>query len=457
VNRRTPARRAGTPTGARTIAASVLTRVAKDGAFAAAVLDAELARSVQLDARERAFATELVYGTLRLLPWLERQVASVTPRGIEGLDARVRAHLDVAAYQLFFTRVPAFAAVSEAVDAASADRGARMGAFANAVLRKLADRAAAMGEDERRDAAVESAPEWLRAAVERALPADEAHAFLRSAAEPPAVALRVERAAERDAWLERLRASSPEAAFEAGRVSPMAILARGAGKPQKLPGWDEGALSVQEEGSQLAALAVGAAPGEAVLDACAGRGNKSAVLARAVGDAGAVDVCDQSADKLDRLAEDLARVGLSARAAFAVDWTVGSGDVAGTYDRVLVDAPCSGVGTLRRRPEIALRRDAPDLAVMAARQIAIVSRAAEHVRIGGALVYVVCSVLREECEDVVDAVGRARPDFVAAPFDVPEVALLSGRASSLRLTPQKHGTDGYFIAKWVRSGPSIAV
>jgi 16S rRNA (cytosine967-C5)-methyltransferase len=456
VNRRAPAR-AATRTGARTIAASVLARVAKDGAFAAAVLDAELARSVQLDARERSFATELVYGTLRLLPWLERQIGSVTPRGIEGLDARVRAHLAVATYQLFFTRVPAFAAVSEAVDAASADRGARMGSFANAVLRKLAERAAAMGEDERRDAAVESAPAWLRDAVARALPADEARDFLRSAGEPPAVALRVEQAAEREAWLERLRASSPDAAFEAGRVSPMAILARGAGKPQKLPGWADGALSVQEEGSQLAAIAVGAAPGETVLDACAGRGNKSGILARAVGDAGAVDVCDQSADKLDRLADDLVRVGLRARAAFAVDWTAGSGDVTGRYDRVLVDAPCSGIGTLRRRPEIALRREAPDLAVMATRQIAIVSRVAEHVRTGGVLVYVVCSVLREECEDVVDAVGRARPDLVLTPFDTPEVTILSGAESSLRLTPQKHGTDGYFIARWVRSGPSIAV
>jgi 16S rRNA (cytosine967-C5)-methyltransferase len=453
VKGRAPARRPD----ARTIAASVLARVAKDGAFAAAVLDTELARSVQLDARERSFATELVYGSLRLLPWLERQVAAATPRGIEGLDARVRAHLEVAAYQLFFTRVPAFAAVSEAVDAATADRGPRMGAFANAVLRKLADRAAAMGEDERRDAAVDSAPAWLREALERALPAEEARAFLRSAGEPPAVALRVEQADERAAWLERLRAAVPEGTFDPGKVSPMAILARGAGKPQKLPGWDEGALSVQEEGSQLAALAVGASPGETVLDACAGRGNKSAVLARAVGAAGSVDVCDQSADKLDRLAEDLARVGLRARAAFAVDWTAGSGDVAAGYDRVLVDAPCSGVGTLRRRPEIALRRAAPDLAAMAARQIAIVSRAARHVRPGGALVYVVCSVLREEGEDVVAAVEAACPDLAPSPFDAPEVAALSDRASSLRLTPQKHGTDGYFIAKWVRSGPSIAV
>ena len=150
-----------------------------------------------------------------------------------------------------------------------------------------------------------------------------------------------------------------------------------------------------------------------MLDACAGRGNKTGVLARAVAPDGGVDACDSSPSKLERLGEDLARLGLRARATFAVDWTVGSGDVRGEYDRVLVDAPCTGVGTLRRRPEIALRREAADLTAKAQQQLAIAARAAEHVRPGGALVYVVCSVLREEGEDVVDALLRAAPRALA--------------------------------------------
>lgn len=452
MNRPPPVRRIP---GARGVAAFVLSRVAKDGAFASAVLDAELARSVQLDARDRAFATELVYGTLRALPWLEGEIARFAPRGIDALDARVRAHLAVAAYQLFFTRVPSFAAVSEAVDAVSADRGARMGAFANAVLRKLARRAEAIDEGERQEAIVASAPTWLRDALDRALSPVEARAFLRCGSEPPAVALRVERAGERDAWIERLRAAAPEGSFERGRVSPHAILERGAGKPQKLVGWQEGAWSVQEEGSQFAALALGAREGDTVLDACAGRGNKTGVLARAVGDRGAVDVCDRNADKLDRLREDLTRLGLKARTAFAVDWTVGSGDVTGTYDRILVDAPCSGVGTLRRRPEIALRRAQPDLASMALGQIAIASRAARHLGPEGVLVYVVCSVLREEGEDVVDALGRACPEIEPAPFDMPEIRALFGETCAFRLSPHVHGTDGYFVAKFTRRGGQL--
>jgi 16S rRNA (cytosine967-C5)-methyltransferase len=435
---------------ARDLAARVLARVDKDAAFASAALDAELARAVQLAGRDRAFATELVYGSLRVLPWLRNEIVRFAPRGIDTLDAHVRAHLIIAAYQLFFTRVPAFAAVSEAVDAVSRERGARVAAFANAVLRKLAERAASVDDSLREEAIVASAPPWMREALDRALSPSGAREFLLSGKEPPAVALRVERAEDRDAWLERLRAAVPEGSFESGRASPLAILARGAGKPQKLPGWAEGAWSVQEEGSQLAALAVGARAGEEVLDACAGRGNKTAVLARAVGLHGAVDVADASGAKLERLGSELARLGLHARHVFPVDWSIGSGEVTGTYDRVLVDAPCTGVGTLRRRPEIALREQPPDLAATARTQLAIASRAARHLRPGGVLVYVVCSVLREEGEDVVAALTQARPELEPAPFDT------GGQAwSVLRLLPGVHGTDGYFVARLRSRAPKL--
>jgi 16S rRNA (cytosine967-C5)-methyltransferase len=437
-------------TRARDVAAQVLVRVAKDGAFAAAALQTELDQAVQLDARDRALATELVYGSLRVASWLDQEIARFVPRGPGKLDARVRAHLVLAAYQLFFTRVPAFAAVSEAVDAVRATRGAKVAAFANAVLRRISQRASHLGDADREQAVALSAPAWLREGLERALSPQGARAFLRCGTEPPPVALRVERAPERDAWVARCRSAAPAASFEPGRISPLAILARGAGKPQRLPGWSEGAWSVQEEGSQLAALALGASAGETVLDACAGRGNKTAILARAAGPDGAVDACDVSPAKLERLGEELRRVGLSVRATMAVDWTVGSADVTGVYDRVLVDAPCTGVGTLRRRPDIALRPGRGDLEAMARVQVAIASRVAEHVRPGGSLVYVVCSVLREEAEDVIDALVGMRPDLERAPFDAPDARAIAGDAPSFRLLPQQHGTDGYFVARLAR-------
>lgn len=443
---------------AREVAARVLQRVETERAFAAAVLEFELTRNAQLGPRDHALATELVYGSLRVMPWLRERLLRFAPRGMAKLDPRVRAHLLIAAYEIAFTRVPAFAAVHEAVDAIRAIRGDRLAAFANAVLRRLSADVSGLGDDERAQALVDSAPAWLREALARDLSPEGADAFLRSGLMPPAVALRVEVEDERPRWMRQLQSAAPRARFEEGRVSPLAILMRGGGKPQRLPGWLEGAWSVQEEGAQLTALAVGTRPGETVLDACAGRGNKTAILARATGEQGAVDAADALPSKLERLREDLARLRLHPRATYAVDWRVGSGDVVESYDRVLVDAPCSGIGTLRRRPEIAFRRKHDDLATLATAQIAIATRAAEHVRPGGTLLYVVCSVLREECEDVVEALTRARSELAPAPFG-PEpaaVAAVAGaHASSFRLLPHVHGTDGYFVAQLRSRGPTL--
>jgi 16S rRNA (cytosine967-C5)-methyltransferase len=437
---------------ARALAAHVIVRVLKDRAFAAAALEAELARAVQLDARDRGLATELVYGTLRVFPWLEAELARFAPRGLGKLDVAVRAHLFVAAYQLAFTRVPAFAAVNEAVAAIRTLRGERLASFANAVLRKVASRASTLGDADRDEALVQSVPAWLREALGRALTAEGARAFVLAGKEAPPVVLRVEDASTRDAWVRRLADAVPDARFEAGTVSPLAITVRGAGNPQKLPGAREGGWAVQEEGSQLAALALGAREGETVLDACAGRGNKTAVLARAVGARGAVDACDALPAKLDRLRDELAVLHLRPRATFPVDWTAGSGDVSALYDRVLVDAPCSGVGTLRRRPDLALRREPADLDAMARVQLGIATHAAAHVRPGGTLLYVVCSVLREEAEDVLAGLLAARPDLRPTPFEGSAVRAIAGDEPSFRLLPHVHGTDGYFVARLAREG-----
>lgn len=417
---------------ARSVAATVLARVLSDKAFAAAALDAELERAMQLEARDRALATELVYGTLRLLPWLEACVGRFTTRGLGSVEPIVRAHLLVAAYQILaLTRIPAFAAVNEAVNAVRAARGAKVAGFANAVLRKIAA-LPKPSEGELADAAFEAVDPALRASVLRAIGEDEARALFGRAEIPP-LGVRVEVEPDRDLWLARFREAKPHASFEPGRVSPQAILARGAGKLTELPGYDEGAWTPQEEGSQAVARALEAQPGDVVLDACAGRGNKTGLLARAVGPSGAVDAADLHPKKLDRLVRELERIGQRPRATYAVDWSRGAGEVQGPYDRVLIDAPCSGTGTIRRRPELALRRQGSDLAALAEMQRQILARAAALVKPGGRVVYAVCSILREEAEDVVAAVPGLEP-----------------AGESFRLLPSQGGTDGYFVAPLVR-------
>jgi 16S rRNA (cytosine967-C5)-methyltransferase len=298
-------------------------------------------------------------------------------------------------------------------------------------------------------AVVASAAPWLKECLGRALGEANVAPFLAAGATAAPLGVRVAEPGVRQAQLARLRAAAPDATFEVGRVSPLAILARGAGKPQALPGWNEGEWTIQEEGSQLVALALGARPGERVLDACAGRGNKTTLLAAQVGPSGAVDAADLHAAKLGALERELARLHLSIHAHHAVDWSAGSGDVPRDFDRVLVDAPCSGVGTLGRRPDLQTRRSPENLAQLATLQRVILARASQHVRPGGRLVYAVCSVLREEAEDVVASFLAAAPDFSVAPFEAAEARGLSSEPA-IRLLPHRHGTDGYYIASFAR-------
>lgn len=428
---------------ARGVAADVLVRVHKDAAFAAAALDAELERAVQLAPRDRALATELVYGTLRYHRWLEARLTKHASRGLGGLDVRVRAILLVAAYQiLVLERVPAFAAVNEAVSLARASKGggARVAGFVNAVLRKVASDPRPTKDDLAR-AAMASAERPIVEALVRSLGKEGARRlFGEGETLPPPAGLRIEDAATRDEWLVRLREARPEATFERGALSPHAILAWGAGRLVELPGYAEGAWTPQEQGSQAIALALEAKPGDVVLDACAGRGNKTGLLARAVGPSGAVDAADLHASKLARLREELLRIGQKPRETYAVDWSVGNGDVAGPYDGVLVDAPCSGTGTLRRRPEILLRRTETDLASLAALQKKVLARAAALVKPGGRLVYAVCSVLREEAEEVV----AIAPELGLSPY---QPSFRFPRAAEVGEPGAE--SDGYFVATFV--------
>jgi 16S rRNA (cytosine967-C5)-methyltransferase len=436
---------------ARNIAAHVVDRVYQEDAFAAAVLAGALERYPELDPRERALATELTYGALRTLPYVEARLMHHAARGSK-LDATVRAHLVVAGYQLLFLdRVPAFAAVSEAVRQVTVARGKRVGAFANAVLRRLSEEGA---PSDKRDAlelaARESVSADLRHSLALSLGDTGADAFLASLGSPP-IGLRIRWGERRADWVVRLRGSVRDASFDAGTVSPLAILMRGGSDPQKLAPYREGRMAIHEEGAQAVALSLGVSAGESVLDACAGRGNKTALFAEMVGPTGAVDAADQHPQKLDRLVTELSRLRVGARRTFAVDWTVGAGEVPMAYDRVLVDAPCSGTGTIRRRPDLATRWRSSNLDQLRELQVKILVAAAERARPGGAIVYAVCSVLREEGEDVIERTLASVPWLSPGPFPGEPARTLAGHAHMLRLTPHEHGTDGYFLASLRRS------
>ncbi len=429
-----PPRRLADP---RVLAAQVVVRVLRDGAYASAALDAELQRFPQLSVKARAFTTELTYSTLRFQPVLRRRLASLAPRGLPK-DLVVESHLLVCATQLLLLdRTPPAQAVDTAVAELRALRGARVAGFANAVLRRMAKSASHF---DREQAIRSSCPGWLLDQLHKAVGAEQTDALLgvpaaRSGVHRPGVCVRLVRGRPVPEWL---------VDAERGRFSPLARRVAHPGDLRELPGWQEGCFVVQEEGAQLVALAVNAQPGECVLDACAGRGNKTFVLAEQVGPAGRVVATDIHEHKLNSLREEARRLGMAEVETALRDWTQGHAGLPFEFDRVLLDAPCTGTGTLMRRPEILLRLAPEDPARMGSISRCMLTQLASILRPGAHVLFAVCSVLVEECEEVI---GGASDLFEPVPFEEPSIraALGTGEASG-RLLPLSHGTDGYFLA-----------
>jgi 16S rRNA (cytosine967-C5)-methyltransferase len=431
---------ASTAPGARALAAEVLRRVDRDHAFLAAALHAQLQSWPTLDPREASLATALAFGTLRTQGWLDERLNVHAKKGVDGFPPNVRWHLRVAAYQLaFLTRVPASAAVNEAVRAAKREGGEPIARAVNAILRRVA-----------KD--LEGVPSPFGAAVWASLP----EAFRRRLSpavcdaltgddEPPATGLRLRAGLDREGLAAAIAHERPTATAALGALSPLAVNVRRAGLVESLACVRDGRAIVQEEGSQVVGLAVGAKAGERVLDACAGRGHKTSLLAEAVGPSGRVDAADRHEKKL-RVAESETRaLGHDVGRVAAVDWSAGTGPFeACSYDRVLVDAPCSGSGTFVRRPEVARRFTEATLAELVALQRAIALRCATLVRPGGTLVVATCSLFPEEGPELAAYLREALG------FEPAELALL--RTHCATLSPVEHGTEGYSLAAFRRPG-----
>jgi 16S rRNA (cytosine967-C5)-methyltransferase len=395
---------------ARFVAVNVLERVINQGAYASLALDAELMRA-GIAPRDAALATEIVYGTLRVLPALDAVIASHLTQDPARMDSFARAALRSAAYQLeHLGRLPTHAIVDETVSIVRNKRGPRVAGFVNAVSRKLASQRTAAPEPARQLIV----PQWLRELLQASLGADRAAQFLEQRALPPPLCLRVERGTDARAELRaRIEAAMPDSEVAACKISPLGLSLRRAGAPRVLPGYREGEFSVQEEGSQLVGLALGAATGERIADVCAGHGGKSTLFARQVGDAGSVLAIDRDERKLERIGPELARLGIAASrvSQMALDVSVGLGGLDASFDRVLVDAPCTGLGTVHRRPELLLRMTQEDPARLARLQQSILLRASGLVRVGGVLAYAVCSPTSAEGAGVASAFDALRPDF----------------------------------------------
>jgi 16S rRNA (cytosine967-C5)-methyltransferase len=439
---------------ARTLAARVLERVERDDAFAELVLDAELAARPAA-ARDVALATELVYGTLRWQRYLDWILAPHSRRRLDALDPRVRVLLRMAAYQVvFLERVPAFAAVNDAVTLARG-RGAR-GApeFVNAVLRSFARR----GRREREPAPPPdpvdalatrcSFPTWLAARWVARYGTEDAHALMLALnARPPLTVRTNTLKITREALAARLR-DHDRASTATPHAPEGLVLTPGSGPPAAWPEFREGLFTVQDEAAMLVSRLLAPAPGETIVDACAAPGGKTTHLAQLMENRGRVLALDPQPGRLDRVVETAARLGAAIVETRPGTVEARAREHAGACDGVLVDAPCSNLGVVRRNPEVKWRRRPEELAASAARQRAILAAAATMVRGGGRLVYATCSLEPEENDDVVRAFLESRPDFAIDPPASFAPALAADGV--LRCLPHRHGTDGFTAVRFRR-------
>ena len=446
----------------RAFALAVLMRV-EDGDFADAILGEGLTSS-RMGPKDRALATRLVYGTLGWQGYLDHIIGAFSSRPVDRIDPQVRTLLRLALLQICrLDRVPGFAAVNTAVELCKRhDR--RASGFVNALLRKASEHWEQVPmPDAQRDLAGHLAiawshPRWLVALWLRELGEEETRALLlaNNADAPTAVRVNPLRT-NRAALLERLHAAG--VAAEATAYSPDGIRLEWGAASNTLAGFSDGEFSFQGEASQLVGRLVGTRPGERVLDLCAAPGGKSCHLAEQMENRGSVVAIDLSDDGIARLSAETKRlglVGIEAIVGNALRWA----DPDGTgFDRVLVDAPCSGLGTLRQHPEIRWRRSPADLTRNAGLQAKLLRHAARMLRPGGILVYATCTIAAAENEDVVRdfcSDGGFRVTAAQEHLD-PTCSELVDQEGFLRTFPHKHELDGFFAARLMRVGAASSV
>jgi 16S rRNA (cytosine967-C5)-methyltransferase len=436
---------------AREVAFRVVRRVFDGGAFTDRAFRAEAERA-GLDARDRAFAQRLAYATVQRALTLDYVVDEVSSRPPDELDPPLRDALRLGVAQLLYLdSVPVHAAVSETVELARSANG-RFAGFANAVMRRAAREAAQIVErlDDSTPAGaalLHSHPLWVARMWWDAFGPDEARALMRRDDEPAESSIRAN-------TLRTTRDDLARAIPVATRPAPHLPEGLVVDEPYDLHGSEEfarGELMPQSRASMLVSRVLSPRPGERVLDLCAAPGAKATHIAALMEDRGEVVAVELHERRAEALAENARRLGAGSVRVVRAD---AKEPVEGApFDRVLLDPPCSDLGTLQARPDVRWRKDADTVERLVKEQEALLEAAAAQVRAGGTLVYSTCTISPKENEERMLAFLDRHPDFTADDLSAEYAAYADPRdARSLQLLPHRHGTDGFFIARLRRDG-----
>jgi 16S rRNA (cytosine967-C5)-methyltransferase len=423
------------------------------------------ARASLHDERDRALAAEIATGVQRWRAALDHVIVHLSRRQIDRLDPEILEILRSSVYQLLYlTRVPAAAIVDDAVNLTKRVGKTSAGGLVNAVLRSVSRKRASLPLPPRpsdpgdRARALEylsvalSHPRWLVARWYDRLGFDRAEAWLRFDNSAAPLTLRANRFRMTPGDLAE-RLAGLDVVVSPGRYVPDALVVE-KGHPLRGTGVEEGWFVVQDEASQLVSLLCGPEPGPLVLDTCAAPGGKTTAIAAAAGEAARVIACDVRGRRMDLLRRTTTATGARNVRLVQAD-LLAALPFGPVFDTVIVDAPCSGLGTLRRDPDIRWRRREADLTTLSASQRRMLVHASQTVAAGGRLIYATCSSEPEENEEVAEAFLAASPEFAAVNAAGVHPSLpgtvVDGRGH-LRTTPDRHGLEGFFGAVFERRG-----
>ncbi|WP_047535699.1 16S rRNA (cytosine(967)-C(5))-methyltransferase RsmB [Pseudomonas sp. 11/12A] len=400
----------------------------------------------KVEDRDRSFTQDLAFGTARWQPRLSALAAKLLQKPFKAADADVEALLLVGLYQLLYTRVPAHAAIGETVGCADKLKKPWAKALLNAVLRRAQRESETLLAELEHDPVVRTAhPRWLQKSLKAFWPQQWEAICAANNAHPPMI-LRVNRRHHtRDAYLDLL--SEAGIAARACVYSRDGIILDAATDVRSLPGFAEGWISVQDEAAQLAADLLDLAPGQRVLDACCAPGGKTCHILEAEPALAGVVAVDLEAKRLVRVRENLERLGLSAELIAAdgrdtATWWDGK-----PFQRILLDAPCSATGVIRRHPDIKLTRQPDDIAALALLQGELLDALWKTLEVGGILLYATCSTLPTENTEVIEAFLARTPG--ARELDLATAAGIK-QPHGRQLLAQEGGHDGFYYAKLIK-------
>lgn len=438
---------------ARQIAFEALLKVHKDGAYSNLVIDSMLKENPGLNERDKSFICNIVYGTLDRLILIDYNIGLYLNQPVKKLKPELHTILRMGTYQLLFMdKVPSRAAVNESVNLAKDNKSHFAASMVNAVLRRVADNGLRLPEGSDNEpsylAIKYSCPEWLITLWIDAYGLENAVSLAEKALDAPPLVIRCNTTKiSVDDLIVKLEQEGIDA--QKTNIASNALIINVSSAVDELDAYKSGLFHVQDLASQLCCLALDAKPGETVFDLCSAPGGKAFTIAEMMDNTGILRAFDIYQSRVELIRNGASRLGLKNVFSYLSDAAIFNENY-GIADRVLCDVPCSGLGIIRRKPEIRFKKPA-DIDNLPELQYRILCNATRYLKTGGRLVYSTCTLNPKENSEVCDRFLNEHPDFIAVEF-LADIKRHNENEKYLTLMPHIHSTDGFFVAVFEKSG-----